>query len=111
MGSASSFAFGYSAGIIEGIAACMQLPLQIIPAAVWKRRAGVSRDKGAARQQAQRLWPASAKLFSRVKDDGRAEAALLARFIAIGHGSAIHTVADRSSEKVVDTNFSLLSGD
>jgi len=27
-------------------------------------------------------------LFARVKDDGRAEAALLARFVAIGNGSA-----------------------
>lgn len=88
MGAASSFAFGYSAGIIEGIAAAMALPLQIIPARTWKKRAGVPTDKGAARMMAQRLWPASAALFARVKDDGRAEAALLARFVAIGNGSA-----------------------
>ena len=100
MGAASSFAFGYSAGIIEGIAAAMALPLQIIPARTWKKRAGVPTDKGAARMMAQRLWPASAALFARVKDDGRAEAALLARFVAIGNGSAAAVPQKRAARPV-----------
>jgi crossover junction endodeoxyribonuclease RuvC len=109
MGSASSFSFGYSAGIIEGIAAAMTLPMQIIPAAVWKRRAGVSRDKGAARMMAQRLWPASATLFTRVRDDGRAEAALLARFVALGNGSAAAVApAVRRSQSTQESSLPLI---
>ena len=79
-GVASSFSFGYGAGILEGAAAGLGLPVEIVFAAAWKRRANVPRDKGAARQMAQRAWPRTAKWFSRVKDDGRAEAALLARW-------------------------------
>jgi hypothetical protein len=79
-GAASSFAFGYGAGIIEGVAAGLQIPVQIIYAATWKRGAGLSSDKEAARQTALRLWPGAAKLFSRKQDHGRAEAALLARW-------------------------------
>jgi crossover junction endodeoxyribonuclease RuvC len=79
-GVASSFTFGYGAGLIEGVAAGLGLPVEIIYAAAWKRRAGVPKDKGAARQMASRAWPHKAHLFARVKDDGRAEAALLARY-------------------------------
>lgn len=87
-GVASSFAFGYSAGLCEGIAAGFGLPVQIIFAATWKRRAGVSRDKGAARQMAIRYWPKSSGWFSRAKDDGRAEAALFGRWYALTGGEA-----------------------
>lgn len=35
-------------------------------------------SKDASRSEAIRRWPAQASLFARVKDDGRAEAALIA---------------------------------
>jgi crossover junction endodeoxyribonuclease RuvC len=35
-------------------------------------------SKDAARAEAIRRWPGQAQLFARVKDDGRAEAALIA---------------------------------
>jgi len=76
-GVASTFAFGYSAGLIEGVAAGLGIPVEIVGAAVWKKRAGVPADKGAVRQMAARLWPGAAASFARVKDDGRADAALL----------------------------------
>lgn len=82
-GVASSFAFGYAAGLLEGVAIALGLPVEIVFAAVWKRRAGVPKDKGAARQMANRLWPGAADRFKRVKDDGRAEACLLARWAAL----------------------------
>ena len=81
-GVTSMFNFGYSAGIIAGVVAGLQLPIVMYRPAVWKRQAGVPADKGAARQMAQRYWPGS-RAFDRVKDDGRAEAALLARWIAL----------------------------
>lgn len=81
-GVASSFTFGYSAGIIEGVAAGMGIPVEIVMAAVWKRRAAVPKDKGAARMLATRTWPGAAADFKRSRDDGRAEAALLGRWAA-----------------------------
>lgn len=80
-GVSSMFNFGYSAGIIAGVVAGLQLPIVYYRPAIWKRQAGVPADKNAARQRAQRFWPGS-RSFDRVKDDGRAEAALLARWIA-----------------------------
>lgn len=79
----SSLAFGYAAGLLEGVASGMGLPVEITRAAVWKRKAAAPTDKGAARQMASRYWPGAADQFKRVKDDGRAEAALLARWAAI----------------------------
>lgn len=81
-GVTSMFNFGYSAGVIAGVAAGLKLPTALYRPATWKRSAGVPADKGAARQMAQRFWP-GARDFDRVKDDGRAEAALLARWVAL----------------------------
>lgn len=82
-GVTSMFNFGYSAGILAGVCAGLGLPMVTYRPAVWKRHAHVPADKGAARQMAQRFWP-GARDFDRVKDDGRAEAALLARMVATG---------------------------
>jgi len=82
-GIASGFSFGYGAGILEGVCAALSRPVHLVRPNVWKREAGVPADKGAARQMASRLWPDQASLFARVKDDGRAEAALLARWLYV----------------------------
>lgn len=81
-GVTSTWTFAYSAGILAGVVAGLQLPVVLYRPAFWKRHAGVPADKGGARQMAQRYWPGS-RAFDRVKDDGRAEAALLARWIAL----------------------------
>lgn len=83
-GVVSMFSFGLSTGVVLGVCAGLGLPLVGYRPASWKRQAGVPADKGAARQMAQRLWPGASMDFSRVKDDGRAEAALLARMVAKG---------------------------
>ena len=80
-GVTSMFNFGYSAGILAGVCAGLGIPTVFYRPAVWKRQAGVPTDKGAARLHAQRFWPGS-RAFDRVKDHGRAEAALLARWYA-----------------------------
>jgi len=80
-GVTSMFSFGYSAGILAGVCAGLRMPMSFYRPATWKRAAGVPADKGAARQMAQRFWP-GCRDFDRVKDDGRAEAALLARLVA-----------------------------
>jgi crossover junction endodeoxyribonuclease RuvC len=60
------------------LAAC-GVPTSFFTPACWKRAVGLSLDsKDAARAEAIRRWPGKAAIFARVKDDGRAEAALIA---------------------------------
>lgn len=76
-GVSSMFTFGYSAGLLEGACAMGGIPVVFVVPAVWKRAMKVTADKGGCRLMAQRLWPAHAGSFARVRDDGRAEAALI----------------------------------
>lgn len=76
-GVSGMFAFGYGAGVIEGMCAMAGIPVVFVQPAVWKRALKVTADKGACRLMAQRLWPAHAASFARVKDHDRAEAALI----------------------------------
>lgn len=76
-GAVGAFSFGYGAGLLEGACAMAGIPVVFVQPAVWKRAMKVTADKGACRLMAQRLWPAHAASFARVKDDGRAEAALV----------------------------------
>jgi hypothetical protein len=78
-GIASTFKFGMSYGAALAVPCCLQLPLQLVAARVWKKHFGLNKDKEAARALAIRLWPGS-RQFERKKDHNRAEAALIARY-------------------------------
>lgn len=80
MGVTSAFGFGRSLGIVEAVAACCLWRTTLVAPSVWKKAVGISKDKGEARREACMLWPERSDLFARVKDDGRAEAALLAEW-------------------------------
>jgi crossover junction endodeoxyribonuclease RuvC len=79
-GAVGAFAFGRSRGVIEGVLAAAGLPCKFLTPPAWKRAVGLppGRNKDASRAEAIRRWPAQAEWFARVKDDGRAEAALIA---------------------------------
>jgi crossover junction endodeoxyribonuclease RuvC len=81
-GAVGAFAFGRSRGVVEGVLAAAGIPTVHIAPASWKRAIGIKPGKDgakdAARSEAIRRWPSQAALFARVKDDGRAEAALIA---------------------------------
>ena len=81
-GAVGAFAFGRSRGVIEGVMAALGLPVAFLTPPVWKRSVGIAPGKvgakDAARSEAIRRWPDHAAQFARVKDDGRAEAALIA---------------------------------
>lgn len=83
-GTAGAFAFGYGAGLLEGVAAGLGIPVHMATPATWKKRAGVPAEKNGARMMACRYWPGASEKFKRVRDDGRAESALLARWAALG---------------------------
>jgi crossover junction endodeoxyribonuclease RuvC len=76
-GRAGAFWFGKAAGLVEGVLAGQGVPVKLVPPQTWKRRLDVSRDKNAARARASQLFPSSAGEWKRVKDDGRAEAAMI----------------------------------
>jgi crossover junction endodeoxyribonuclease RuvC len=80
-GAVGAFAFGRSRGVVEGVLGAAGIPAQHIAPASWKRAIGIppgkAGTKDAARAEAIRRWPDMAALFSRAKDDGRAEACLI----------------------------------
>jgi len=80
-GASSGFKFGDNAGAIKGIMAQRRTPVTFVTPGVWKQHFKlIGRDKDASRARACELFPQYASLFARVKDDGVAEAALLAKW-------------------------------
>jgi crossover junction endodeoxyribonuclease RuvC len=79
-GVTSSFSFGLSYGLARGVLAALAVPVTLVTPNEWKRSFRLGPDKAEARVIASRLFPANAACFTRAKDDGRAEAALLALF-------------------------------
>jgi crossover junction endodeoxyribonuclease RuvC len=73
---------GTGYGVILGVLAALQIPTHLVTPQRWKRHFRLDSDKEKSRALAQRLWPEFAERFARVKDDGRAEAALMARWYA-----------------------------
>lgn len=79
-GATSAFNFGRGIGVIEGVLVALDRPHTFVRPQQWTKDLCVGADKGAHRLMAQRLWPTDAHQFARVKDDGRADAALLAHW-------------------------------
>ena len=79
-GPTGAFSFGHTFGSITAVLAALGLPHDLVQPAVWKRRAGIPPGAGKAASVAvcKRLLPSAAAHLTRVKDDGRAEALLLA---------------------------------
>jgi crossover junction endodeoxyribonuclease RuvC len=78
--SVATFTFGHGVGSIEATFAALGVPLTRVTPATWKKHYGLGKDKNDSRRKATELWPTRSALFARVKDDGRAEAALIARY-------------------------------
>ena len=79
-GAVGAFSFGRGFGQIEGVLAGIGIPYTLVRPAKWKAALGVPADKGGARALACRRCPDLAPQFARVKDDGRAEATLIALY-------------------------------
>lgn len=77
-GVASSFAFGHTFGVIEGVLASLGIPYHLVHPNAWKRHYRLGRDKEQSRALANRLFPGAD--LSRKQHHGRAEAMLLARY-------------------------------
>lgn len=80
-GVSSMFKFGYAAGVILGWALSNFLPVTLVTPQEWKKyHKLIGTGKGSSRSKASYLFPSYCDLFKRVKDDGRAEAALIAYY-------------------------------
>jgi hypothetical protein len=56
----------------------MHFPSTYVTPATWTKAVGRVAGKDASRMRAMELFPSKADLFKRAKDDGRADAALIA---------------------------------
>ena len=80
-GVTSMFTFGRTLGFVHAIAVASGASIQFVTPSVWKGKMGLlNSGKGASREKACALYPKAHDLLGRVKDDGRAEAILLAHF-------------------------------
>lgn len=79
-GVTSMFAFGEAFGLAKGVLAGLGIPMQTVTPGKWKKALNLNAGKDAARAKAAALWPTQAGEFKRVKDDGKAEAALIAHW-------------------------------
>lgn len=78
-GVSSTFKFGASWGFVKALAHSCGAEVYDPSPASWKAKMGLNgADKNASREKAANMVPAIAPHLTRVKDDGRAEAALLA---------------------------------
>lgn len=80
-GVSTTFKFGMNHGIVLGALGALRIPYRLVTPGQWKKAMRVTADKDTARTRAIELWPAHAQLFARKRDHGRAEAALIARWL------------------------------
>lgn len=78
MGVASAFKFGEGYGALQGVLAANFLSVVKVTPSTWKRAMKVTGNKDECRAAAAAMFPEQSALFARKKDDGRAEAALIA---------------------------------
>jgi hypothetical protein len=74
----ATYRLGLNCGIAQMVIAASFIPMELVAPSTWKRTMGLSKDKDASRLKASQIAPQWSAQWSRVKDDGRAEAFLLA---------------------------------
>jgi crossover junction endodeoxyribonuclease RuvC len=80
----SMYAFGNSAGQVDSVLSCLGIRRREITPAQWKKSIGLptGADKDMSRSKAIQHFPGMARFFVQKKDDGRAEAVLIALAVA-----------------------------
>lgn len=80
-GVVSTFNFGFNYGILIGVLGAVGMhPIRIEPV-TWKSSLRLSRSKTDSLEMAKKIFPKFTKHFKYKKDDGKAEAALMAYFL------------------------------
>ncbi len=89
-GLSSTFATGFGYGIYIGLLVASRLPYTEISPVKWKKDLQVPSDKDAARKRASEILPQASELWQLKKDDGLAEAALIAYWGITRSGETSH---------------------
>lgn len=100
-GGVNGFTFGASLGTILGVAASLRLRVVKVRPSIWKARMGCGADKDLSRARASKLFPSAAAQFKRKKDDGRAEASLIAMYGVFDQGHQPRTVIEFDGKETV----------
>lgn len=79
-GVSSMFRFGRAFGTVIGVLGGLHIPYTLVTPAKWKKHFHLDGDKEKSRALALRTFVDTPQHFARKKDDGRAEAALLAMY-------------------------------
>lgn len=79
-GAVGAFTFGKVVGLLTGVCAANRLIIERVTPSVWKKALAVPSDKDGARARASQLLPAHSRNWPLKKNDGRAEAALIALY-------------------------------
>jgi len=79
-GTTSMFAFGFVYGSLRQAIVSNGIAMTHVAPPVWRKALAVRKGKDASRLRASELMPEYAELWSRAKDHGRAEAALIAYY-------------------------------
>lgn len=77
-GVSNALTMGINYGILIGALSWRDIPFREVRPADWKPAMGVPKDKTTAREIASRMFPDAAGQWRLAKEDGRAEAALIA---------------------------------
>lgn len=84
-GVSSMFSLGDSFGTARAVASRYANKLDFVSPAFWKSRMKLTKSKKYSLTLARRKFPEARQFLSRAKDEGRAEALLLAQFAATQH--------------------------
>lgn len=76
----AAFNFGRAAGQVEAVLTVAGARISYVAPRVWQMGLQVRGGKDGSRARASQLFPEHAHLFRRVKDDGRADAVLIAEY-------------------------------
>lgn len=79
-GSGANTSLMHSKGVIEGVLSVLRMDVRLVNTQRWKRHFGLDADKAKALTIARTLYPDLALELSRMKDDGRADALLMAHY-------------------------------
>lgn len=82
-GVVSMFNFGKNYGMLFGVVAGLQMPVSSVTPQTWKKQLKLQPGKDASRAKAMELFPHYSEEFSLKKDDGKAEACLIATWASL----------------------------
>lgn len=79
-GVVSVFNFGMGTGILHGLIGANMIPIYTVRPATWKANTGLTHNKSLSVERARHLFPTHMSQFTRLSDNGKAEAAILAKY-------------------------------